>query len=85
MKKIRGALDRLGLPVECAGASRLMLSCGGPLIIENHGTIMEFGPTLLRLCSGGENITVRGEGLRLCAMDSGGLVLRGKILSMELG
>lgn len=85
MKNVQTALDRLGLPVECAGAPRLMISGTGRMIIENHGRIMEFSSGLLRLCSGGENITVRGEGLRICSMDSHGLVLMGRISGLDLG
>jgi hypothetical protein len=52
------------------------------VLIENHGGIVRYSSELIEL-GGGTKVVIRGDGLRLVAMDRRDMVIAGRILSAE--
>ena len=85
MKILERALERFSIPPESIGAGRLILSGESYLSLENHRGLLEYAPDNICLSRSGGFLRVRGEGLEIAAMETGSVVIKGKILSIELG
>ena len=84
MKIMDDVLERCSLPAETGGALRLVLSGNSSLCVENHKGILELSGECVRLALSAGMLAVKGEGLALCGLDRNGLVVQGRILSLEL-
>lgn len=85
MKLREKAIERFSLPADALGDCRITLQGKNSAIIENHRGILDFSPSEIRLSSLGGDICIRGEMLELFAMDKDGLIVKGRIISLELG
>lgn len=64
--------------------SGLHLSGNNELIIDNCRRIEEYNEVFMRLISGGLCVDIHGDGLRAYDFKTGGLIIRGKIMHIEL-
>ena len=62
----------------------MVLSGNSSLCVENHKGILELSGECVRLALSAGMLAVKGEGLALCGLDRNGLVVQGRILSLEL-
>lgn len=85
MRIIEKATERFALPAEALGGSRIILSGGCHLTIENHRGILEYSEDFILIAMKKGQLSVRGSALSLYAIDSESIVIGGKILSIELG
>ncbi|MBR1457709.1 MAG: sporulation protein [Oscillospiraceae bacterium] len=88
MKKVkRLALDlseRLQLPQEALlTASKLTVTAGRRILIENHRGILAYGPEYIAVGTGEGSIGLRGTALRLLAMNRTELLIGGQIETVE--
>lgn len=84
MKIVESALERFSLPPEAAGDCRAILSGGNYLSIENHRGLLEYSEEYILVALKKGRIGVRGKGLNLAAMEKEGLIIRGKILGIDV-
>lgn len=75
--------DRLGLPSDALGSTKLSLCGRSRLFIENHRGIISYGENVTEIACGGAKLVVRGDGLRLAAMDKHDMLISGRILALE--
>ena len=54
------------------------------LLVENHTGLLDYSESCVRLNSGPGPICVFGDGLTLCDMRPGALIVRGRIRRVEL-
>lgn len=85
----RGLLERtaeaLDLPGDLlAGLPHIELTGNRELRMENHKGILAYGEEEIRISGGKLEITVRGRGLELRAMNAGQLFITGTIQGVEL-
>lgn len=85
----RGLLERtaeaLDLPGDVlAGLPHIELTGNRELRMENHKGILAYGEEEIRISGGKLEITVRGRGLELRAMNAGQLFITGTIQGVEL-
>ena len=85
----RGLLERtaeaLDLPGDVlAGLPHIELTGNRELRMENHKGILSYGEEEIRISGGKLEITVRGRGLELRAMNAGQLFITGTIQGVEL-
>ena len=85
----RGLLERtaeaLDLPGDVlAGLPHIELTGNRELRMENHKGILAYGEEEIRISGGKLEITVRGRGLELRAMNAGQLFITGIIQGVEL-
>ena len=85
----RGLLERtaeaLDLPGDVlAGLPHIELTGSRELRMENHKGILAYGEEEIRISGGKLEITVRGRGLELRAMNAGQLFITGTIQGVEL-
>ena len=85
----RGLLERtaeaLDLPGDVlAGLPHIELTGNRELRMENHKAILAYGEEEIRISGGKLEITVRGRGLELRAMNAGQLFITGAIQGVEL-
>ncbi|HJC00896.1 MAG TPA: sporulation protein [Candidatus Flavonifractor merdavium] len=85
----RGLLERtaeaLDLPGDVlAGLPHIELTGNRELRMENHKGILAYGGEEIRISGGKLEITVRGRGLELRAMNAGQLFITGTIQGVEL-
>ncbi len=67
------------------GVSRLTLTGGENVRIEQHRGILTFSPELVEVRSGGKlRLRLRGETLRIEGMDREELLITGRIHTVEL-
>lgn len=75
--------DRLELPAEMLkDVPKITIAGRRRVLIENHGGIVRYSSELIEL-GGGTKVVIRGDGLRLVAMDRKDMVIAGRILSAE--
>jgi sporulation protein YqfC len=75
--------DRLELPAEMLkDVPKITIAGRRRVLIENHGGIVRYSSELIEL-GGGTKVVIRGDGLRLVAMDRRDMVIAGRILSAE--
>ena len=84
MKIMDELMERCSLPPETLGDLRLVLSGKNSVSVENHKGILELSGEYVRLALGSGMLAVKGEGLSLCGLDRGSVVIKGRILSLEL-
>lgn len=84
-KKVAEELaDRLMLPAEiCAGSAKLTVCGKRHVLVENHKGILSYGDELVELDCGDMIIRLRGDELRLAAMDKQDIAISGKLLVIE--
>lgn len=78
--------ERLSLPEELfPGGGRLTLSGGRQALIEGQRGILEYTDGRIVVSFGREKLSLRGEGLKLQAMNAGELLVTGRIREAEWG
>jgi len=82
------ALDKTAelfdLPEEVVrGAPRVTVTGCRRVFVENHRGLLEYGEKEIDVNGGRVILRVRGEGLRLCAMTGGELLITGEIAGLE--
>ncbi len=76
--------DVLDLPGEViGGVPRVTVTGCRRVFIENHRGILEYGENEIDINGGRVVIKVRGEGLRLCSMNDGELLIAGTVSGLE--
>lgn len=75
--------DRLELPADALGDTKLSLCGRTRLLIENHRGIISYGENVTEIACGSAKLIVRGDGLRLSAMDKHDMLISGRILALE--
>ncbi len=83
-KKAELLADRLEIPADALGAPKLSICGRRRVLVENHCGILSYGDTMIELCCRDMKIRIRGDGLRLGAMDKKDMLISGRILSVEL-
>ena len=75
--------DKLDIPGEILpGVPKITITGRRRALIENHGGILKYSGELIEL-GGKTKILIRGDGLRLVAMNKKDMVIAGRILSAE--
>ncbi len=64
------------------GVPQITITGRRRVLIENHGGIVKYSPTLIEL-GGKYRVIIRGDGLRLLAMNKKDMVIAGSVLSAE--
>ena len=86
LRALQAAADFFDIPAEiAAGDSRLTLTGGRRLVIENHRGILEYTSRLIRVDCGAFTVSVAGEGLELGAMNARDMAVVGDIRRLLLG
>lgn len=76
--------ERFQLPAEVLGGlPRMTLTGNTQLLIENHRGLLGYRPDCVEVGGGRLRIRVRGEGLRLKAMDADSLLIGGTIFGVD--
>ena len=76
--------DRLDLPAEAAGLLKLTLLGSSRALVESHRGISLYSRECIEVKGRGTLARIRGEGLSLAAMDRDALLIRGRILGVEI-
>lgn len=77
--------DRLSLPAEALSAVPLIQLRGKTsLCIENHGGILEYNDTVVKIAVKGGAVTLRGYEISICRMTRKCLEIHGKLIGLEL-
>ena len=89
MNAVSGLLEtlasRMALPEEVLpGTARLTLTGGDQVRIENQKCLLSFSPEMIEVGCGKLRLRVLGSGMELRGMDRGELLIRGRILSVEV-
>ena len=84
MGVVENALEKYGLPPEAAGACRICVSGTSRLSIENCRGLLEYSSDSIVVDCRKERVRIGGEGLYIIAMKKEGLIIGGKIISLEL-
>ena len=66
------------------GTARLTLTGGEQVLIENRKCLLSFAPDAVEVGCGKLRLRIRGSGLQICGMDAEELLIRGRILSVEV-
>lgn len=83
--KAEELIDRLDMPARlCLGAPKITICGRSEMLIENHSGIVSYGTELVEIDCGGSCVRVRGDGLRLGAMDKKDMLISGRLLVVEL-
>lgn len=78
------AAELLDLPVDSlAGVPRLTLVGSRSAVVEQHRGLLLYSPEQIEIEGGRVRLRIRGDGLRLQAMDREALLVRGEIVSVE--
>ncbi len=76
--------DRLDIPADALGLTKLSLCGRSRLLIENHCGIISYGDALIEISCGKTRLIVRGDKLLLKAMSGRDMLICGRIISLEL-
>ena len=76
--------DRLELPADAAGLTKLTVMGRSRALVEDHRGISLYSRECIEVKGRGGLLRIRGEGLELAAMDREALLVRGRILCVEL-
>lgn len=76
--------DRLELPAGAAGLMKLTVMGRTRALVEDHRGISLYSRECIEVKGRGELVRIRGEELELAAMDRDALLIRGRILCVEL-
>jgi len=83
-KIIESAAERFGLPGELAGLIKLTLTGNGHILAENHRGLLEYSDECIVLAGGRLRVRIKGQGLHLLAMDGCSMVIKGKVLGVDM-
>jgi len=76
--------DRLELPSDAlSGTVKLSINGRRRVLIENHRGIISYEDTLIVIDCGNMKAIIRGDELKLGAMDKSDMLIRGRLLSIE--
>ena len=75
--------DRLDIPADALGLTKLSLCGRSRLLIENHGGIISYGEALIEISCGKTTLIVRADNLMLKAMTGSDMLICGRIISLE--
>ncbi len=75
--------ERLSLPAEVAGATKLTMSGRNRLLIENHRGILGLSDECVEIAGYGVKIRILGGGLDLEAMDKEAVLITGGVAALE--
>lgn len=87
MKKdfVSSVSDRLAIPPEAVSTVPLIQLRGKKsLCVENHGGILEYSDTEVKIAVKGGSLTVRGSGIYICRMTKKCLEIHGRFVGLEL-
>ena len=84
MGVLEKAVQRMAIPAETVGQCRVLMSGDSYVSIENHKGLLEYSEGSITLSRQGGVIRVQGENLCIGAMDREGIVIKGKILALNL-
>ena len=83
--RLRRLAARLDIQPEAAfHAPRITVSGSSSVLVEGHRGLLEYAPGYVAAAGAGCRILIRGENLRLEAMDGGELVVSGRLWAVEL-
>ena len=75
--------DRLDIPADALGLTKLSLCGRSRLLIENHRGIITYNDNLIEIDCGSVKLAVRGDALRLGAMNGSDMFICGRIIALE--
>ena len=75
--------DKLGIPADALGCVKLSLCGRSRLLIENHRGIITYNDDLIEIDCGSVKLVVRGDALRLEAMNGSDMFICGRIIALE--
>lgn len=85
MKRAEELVDRFDMPAKlCLGAPKITICGRSEMLIENHKGIISYGTELIQIDCGSSTVSVRGDELRLGAMDKKDMLISGRLLVIEL-
>lgn len=77
-------VNRLGLPSELVNkVPRTTLQGQDRVQVENHGGIKTYGEEMVEIRVRNGLLRIRGDGLKLAAMTSEEIIIRGLVVSLE--
>lgn len=83
-KKAEQLIDRLELPPDALGMPKLTISGRRRVLIENHSGILCYCDELIEINCRSMKLRIRGDGLKIVAMDKKDMLICGRLLSAEL-
>lgn len=75
--------DKLDIPADALGSVKLSLCGRSRLLIENHRGIITYNDSLIEIDCGSVKLAVRGNALRLGAMNGSDMFICGRIIALE--
>ena len=77
--------NKLDIPAEAMSSTPLIQLRGkNSLCVENHGGILEYSDTAVKIAVKGGCVTARGSGIFICRMTKKCLEIHGRIVGLEL-
>lgn len=83
LKKAQELADRLQLPMEALGATKLSLTAGRWLLLENHSGVREYSEDRVCIGCGRGRVNISGVGLEIDSMSERDILLSGRIHTVE--
>ena len=74
--------DKLDIPADALGSVQLSLCGRSRLLIENHRGIITYNDNLIEIDCGSVKLAVRGDALRLGAMNGSDMFICGRIIAL---
>ena len=79
------AVELFDLPAEAlSGMPKLTVTGGVRLHVECHRGLLEYTPDIIIINGGAVIVTVRGEGMDVCAMNAEEILIKGKISGIDM-
>ncbi len=75
--------DRLDIPADALGLTKLSLCGRSRLLVENHCGIISYGDSIIEVSCVKTKLIVRGDKLLLKAMTGSDMLICGRIISLE--
>lgn len=75
--------DKLDIPADALGSVKLSLCGRSRLLIENHRGIITYNDSLIEIDCGSVKLVIRGDALRLGAMNGSDMFICGRIIALE--
>ena len=75
--------DKLDVPADALGSVKLSLCGRSRLLIENHRGSITYNDNLIEIDCGSVKLAVRGDALRLGAMNGSDMFICGRIIALE--
>ncbi len=75
--------DKLDIPADALGCVKLSLCGRSRLLVENHRGIITYNDNLIEIDCGSVKLAVRGDALRLGAMNGSDMFICGRIIALE--